>query len=380
MSLSFWEKKSFINYDFIIIGSGILGLSTACEIRENNPGRSILVLEKGLIPAGASTKNAGFACFGSLTEILADFNKIGENDTIEIVSKRYQGIHLLRKRLGDEKIGLLNYGGYELLNKNQDGAIDMIGYVNNKLRNIFTSDAFELYNEKINEFGFNKELVRNIVYSPFESQIDTGMMMSSLAEYAASIGIRIINGCEVEMINEKENYVKVITNNFSGKEKIHFRAGAVIVCTNAFTPKLFPEIIIRPGRGQVLITKPVSGLRFKGVFHFDEGFYYFRNYENRIIFGGGRNMDFEKEETTEFDTNELIINDLKEKLNNIILPDQSYEIDFTWSGIMGFNELKKPEIKRFSDRITFAISCNGMGVALSSYIAREIEKSLNKEF
>ncbi len=379
MSLSFWEKKSFISYDFIIIGSGILGLSTACEIKENNPGRNILVLEKGLIPAGASTKNAGFACFGSLTEILADFNKIGEDDTIELVRKRFKGIDLLRKRLGDEKIGLLNYGGYELLNKDQYGALDKIGYVNKKLGNIFTDDAFVIKNEKISEFGFNKDIVSDIVYSPFESQIDTGMMMSSLIDYAASIGIKIINGCEVEMINEKENYVKVFTNNFSGKDKLNFRAGSVIVCTNAFTPKLFPELVIRPGRGQVLITKPVNGLKFKGIFHFDEGFYYFRNYENRIIFGGGRNMDFEKEETTEFDTNELIINDLIDKLKSIILPDQDYEIDYTWSGIMGFNDLKKPEIKRLSDRITYAISCNGMGVALSSYIAREIIKNLNKE-
>ena len=53
------------------------------------------------------------------------------------------------------------------------------------------------------------------------------------------------------------------------------------------------------------------------------------------------------------------------------------EIDFTWSGIMGFNELKKPEIKKISDRITFAMSCNGMGIALSSFIAKEIVNEIN---
>ena len=38
---------------------------------------------------------------------------------------------------------------------------------------------------------------------------------------------------------------------------------------------------------------------------------------------------------------------------------------------MGFNDSKKPEIKKISDRIVAAISCNGMGIALSSFIAKK---------
>ncbi|MEO8210202.1 MAG: FAD-dependent oxidoreductase [bacterium] len=375
--LSFWEKNSLLNYDFIIIGSGILGLSTACEIKEKNSSRSVLVLEKGILPSGASTKNAGFACFGSLTEILSDFDRIGEDETVSLVEKRYEGINLLRKRLGDDKIGFLNYGGYELIDKKHLPAIDKIGFVNNKLRNIFNSDTFVAKDEKIKEFGFNESVVQSVVYISFESQIDTGKMMSSLIEYAASIGVRIITGSEVGTLSEKENYVKVITKNATGKEKINFNAKSVIICTNAFTNKLFPEMNVSPGRGQVLITNPIDGLKIKGVFHFDEGFYYFRNFENRIIFGGGRNLDFQEENTTEFELNEKILNNLKDKLNNIILPNQKYEIDFCWAGIMGFNELKKPEIKKISDRIIFALSCNGMGIALSSFISKQIVKNFN---
>ena len=375
--LSFWENNSFINYDFIIIGSGILGLSVACEIKEINPSRSVLVLEKGVLPSGASTKNAGFACFGSLTEILSDFERIGEAETIQLVENRYKGINLLRNRLGDDKTGWLNYGGYELLDEKHFHSLDKIGFVNDKLRNIFGKDTFEIKNEKIKEFGFNETKVKSLIYSSFESQIDTGKMMSSLLDYASSLGVRIINGSDVEMVNEKENYVKVILKNYPGQENIYFNAKSVIVCTNAFTKKLFPEFNIKPGRGQVLVTKPINDLKFKGVFHFDEGFYYFRNYEDRVIFGGGRNLDFENEETAEFELNEKILNDLKEKLNDIILPGQKYEVDYCWSGIMGFNELKKPEIKNVSDRIIFALSCNGMGIALSSYISKKLVKKIN---
>ena len=205
MSLSFWEYNSFTNYDFIIVGSGILGLSTACELKEKYPDRSVLVLEKGIFPSGASTKNAGFACFGSLTEILSDFKRMKEPETIDLVRKRFEGINLLRMRLGDEKIGLINYGGYELMNEDHIQAIEQIGPVNKKLNDIFKGNAFELKNDRIKEFGFEESVVKALVYSPFESQIDTGMMMSSLADYSSSLGIRIINGCDVEMINEKED-------------------------------------------------------------------------------------------------------------------------------------------------------------------------------
>ena len=85
-------------------------------------------------------------------------------------------------------------------------------------------------------------------------------------------------------------------------------------------------------------------------------------------------MDFETEETAEFESNEIILNDLKDKLDNIILPSQKYEIDYSWSGIMGFNDSKRPEIVSISDRIVSAVSCNGMGIALSSYIAKKVLK------
>jgi len=374
--LSFWEQQSFVNFDFIIIGSGILGLSTACEIKEKNPSRTVLILEKGVFPTGASTKNAGFACFGSLTEILSDMKRIGEDETISLVKKRYNGINLLRKRLGDEKIGFCNFGGYELIDEKHLHTLDKIDFVNDKLKHIFNDSTFEIKNEKIKEFGFNNSVVQALVYSKFESQIDTGKMMSSLIDYAASLGIKIINGCNAESIREKENFVTITASAPFNKEKIHFNCKTAIICTNAFTKELLPDFKISPGRGQVIVTKPLKNLKFKGVFHFDEGYYYFRNFENRIIFGGGRNLDFEKENTTEFESNEKILNDLKEKLDKIILPDQDYEIDSAWTGIMGFNDLKKPEIKKITDRIIFALSCNGMGIALSPHIAKEIAASI----
>lgn len=372
--LSFWEKNSFLNFEHIVIGSGILGLSVACALKEKNPGTTVLVLEKGIFPSGASTKNAGFACFGSLTEILSDFERTGIDETVSLVEKRWKGINLLRNRLGDDKTGLLNYGGYELIDEQKLYVTDKINFVNEKLHGIFNADVFKMKNEMIAEFGFNSAVVKALVYNEFESQIDTGKMMNSLTDRAASLGIRIINGCNVKRISEKENYVRVIASDSFSDQEIFFSGKKVYVCSNAFTKQLLPELNIKPGRGQVLVTKPVKNLKFKGVFHYDEGFYYFRNFGDRVIFGGGRNLDFEKEESSEFELNEKIQNKLKELLDNVILFGQEYSVDYSWTGIMGFTENKLPLIENISDRISAIISCNGMGIALSSYIAEEAVK------
>src|SRR5687768_119082 len=97
--LSFWEKESFLEYDVIVIGSGIVGLSAAISLKEKSPGISILILERGLFPTGASTRNAGFACFGSFTEILSDLNQCGPEKTLAVIEKRISGLTKLRERL-----------------------------------------------------------------------------------------------------------------------------------------------------------------------------------------------------------------------------------------------------------------------------------------
>jgi glycine/D-amino acid oxidase-like deaminating enzyme len=181
--LSFWEKNFFTNLDYVVIGSGILGLSAACSIKEKNPKAGILVVERGIIPSGASTKNVGFFTFGSLTEILADIVRLGEEPAVGLVRKRIDGINILKSRLGEDNIGYLNYGGYELINDKYLAALDKVDYVNNLLNNIFRDDVYVVRNELIAEFGFDKDFVKALIYSPYESQIDTGKMMNALLKY-----------------------------------------------------------------------------------------------------------------------------------------------------------------------------------------------------
>ncbi|MFT5617469.1 MAG: glycine/D-amino acid oxidase-like deaminating enzyme [Arenicella sp.] len=366
--LSFWEQNSFLEYDFIVVGGGIVGLSTAIEIKEQNPTATIAILEKGFFPSGASTKNAGFACFGSLTELLSDLETLSETEVANLVELRWLGLEKLRSRLGDNNIGYLPNGGYELLNTSQTKYLEKMESVNQLIKPLFKSDVFSIQNQKIAEFGFNPDFVESLVLNQFEAQIDTGLMMKSLIAYTSKLGISIYNSAAVLEIEDDGNRVTV--NVSQEGEILHFRAGKVAICTNAFTKKLLPNLDLKPGRGQVLITKPIEKLPFKGVFHYDEGFYYFRNYGKRVIFGGGRNLDFEGEQTTEFQTTELIQTDLDKKLSEVILPNQAYEIEHRWAGIMGFGENKKPILESVSENVFLGVRLGGMGVAIGSQVGK----------
>jgi gamma-glutamylputrescine oxidase len=373
--LSYWEKQSFLKYDYLIIGGGIVGLSAAASLAEKEPIARIAVLERGLFPSGASTKNAGFACFGSLTELLADLRHLSEAETLSIVQNRWEGLTELRKRLGDKAIDLKNYGGYELIFEKDAPALDELSRVNRLLKPIFKQNVFELKNENIERFGFGKKGLKALVFNAFEGQIDTGMMMSSLINYVQKLGITIFTACEVSSFDDNGEKVEVQVKNTSS-EAIVFSADKVGICTNAFTNSLLPHLPIRSGRGQVIATAPIEKLPFVGTFHFDEGYYYFRNHGKRVIFGGGRNLDFEGETTTEFAYTDLIMKDLEKKLKEIILPDLAFEITDRWAGIMAFGDSKKPILERHSENVVLGVRMGGMGVAIGSQVGRKMAEMM----
>lgn len=104
----------------------------------------------------------------------------------------------------------------------------------------------------------------------------------------------------------------------------------------------------------------------------DEGFYYFRNVGNRILFGGARNLDLEGETTTRFSTTELIQNQLEKYLREIILPNQNFEIEHRWSGIMGMGSKRNPIVQQLSENVYCGVRLTGTGIAIGSLVGEEL--------
>ncbi|NLR81727.1 NAD(P)/FAD-dependent oxidoreductase [Chitinophaga eiseniae] len=367
--LSYWEKQSLLQYDYIIVGSGIVGLSTAISLKERAPQSRIMVLEREVLPTGASTKNAGFACLGSLTEILADLQTMPVEAVLNLVNLRYAGLRLLRQRLGDKAINYQENGSFELIGPRQEWALEQLNEVNHMLGSLFNNQrAFERANDQLGPFGFERKYVKALVRNNFEGELHTGKMMRALIDTAIAAGIEIKTGCTVTHIDDFHAGVNVVVPHHTLKEDIIFSARKVLVCTNAFTKKLLPEEEITPGRGQVLITEPVKDLPFKGIFHFEEGYYYFRELDGRVLLGGGRQLDFAGETSTDFHFNDRIQHELEVLLRTTILPGREVAIADRWTGIMAFGSTRQPIVKAHTKNVIIGVRMGGMGVAIGSII------------
>lgn len=366
MDLSYWELKNwFTDVDYTIVGSGIVGLHAALRLRERFPESKILVVEKGMLPQGASTKNAGFACFGSLSEIIDDLKSHSEEEVIQLVQKRWKGLQLLRKRLGVDTIDYKPYGGYELFLKDDESCfnecVSKLPFINEILRPLFKADVFA---KEIDRFGFSG-IQEYLIFNPFEAQIDTGNMMQALLKEAVSKNILILNQQTVTSYFDNGNGVEVALGDFS------FRTKKILFATNGFANAL-TNGAVKPARAQVLITEPIKNLDIKGTFHLDRGYYYFRNIGDRILFGGGRNLDFVTENTTEFGQTEIVQNKLEQLLKEVVLPQQDFQIAHRWSGIMGIGNSKNPIVSQLSDNVYCGVRLGGMGVAIGSLIGTEL--------
>ena len=368
MNLSYWEHKTWISdIDFTIVGSGIFGLNCALELRKRHPKANILVLEKGVLPQGASTKNAGFACFGSISEILSDLKTHSEEALVSLVSDRWKGIQSLREILGDEAIGYQQHGGHELFLKQDaeiyESCVKNMGSVNKLLAPIFKKAVFETSE---NRFGFDG-IEQQYISHTLEGQIDTGKMMLSLVRLVQKSNIQILNSITVEEFAENNQGVAVKTNLFE------FNTKKILFATNGFANTLLAEKVL-PARAQVIITEPIKNLPIKGTFHLQEGYYYFRNIDDRILLGGGRNLDFEAEETTQFGTTPVVLHKLEELLQTVILPHTPFEIAYSWSGIMGVGSQKKPIVKQISNHTACGIRLGGMGIAIGATAGQQLAR------
>ena len=366
--LSVWEKESFYApADIVIAGSGLVGLWSAYYLKKHAPSLSITIIERGLIPTGASTRNAGFACFGSLSELVSDAEQMGMDQLLELVDMRYRGLKKIRKVFSAEDINYENFGGYELM---ADGDLDQLRSSIDEFNRILKKvtgyqKTFRLQNENIAQFGFSN--VQYLVENRSEGQLHSGKLCQALLRLVQSMGVTVLNNIEITSFEKVSGHLLLHTQH-----PFPLVAQQLLVATNAFAQQLLPQLDITPARGQVLVTSPVDGLPFKGTFHFDKGFYYFRNLGDRVLLGGARNMAIEEETTTEMEISDRIQHELERFLQETILPDRFYTIEHRWSGIMGMGSEKMPIIKAVNDHIFCAVRMSGMGVALAPIVGEKI--------
>jgi len=376
LQISIWEKETFYApQDVIILGSGFVGLWSAVFLKKRNPKLKISIIDRGIIPTGASTRNAGFACFGSLSELVYDAKMMGTEKMLELVEMRFKGLKRIQKYFSEDIIDFDLCGGYELYDDvtlSSEQLQENIEYLNSLLKPIVDSKkTFRLADEKIALFGFGN--TKHLIKNNLEGYLHSGKLIQALLQKVQSMGVQVFTSVEVKGFERTEKRIEIQTD-----KPLTFSTSQLLLCTNAFAKELLPEIDVVPARGQVLVTSPIENLSWNGTFHSDEGYYYFRNLGNRVLLGGARNKAFDEERTTDLSTSENIQQHLENYLNDVVLPHfkGQYTIEHRWAGIMGMGSEKMPIVKQVEPNVFCAIRMSGMGVALAPIVGEQVARMM----
>lgn len=367
--MSYWEKKSFWeNINFGIIGSGIVGLFAALRLKELFPDSRVAIFERGILPSGASTKNAGFSCIGSLSELLDDMESLSEREMLQLIKNRTEGLQKLRSTLSDSKMGYSNTGNFELFRKEDiacyEKCIAALPGFNELLQPVtLREETFTIMQpEDLKVFPGAFFGIKN----HFEGILDTGKMMFELIQMSRERGIEIYNGVKVESFEEDSDKVILRLENQN-----EISVENLLFCTNAFTKNVEVVSDIMPFRNQVFIYNIKNHKIPEGGYHLDKGYVYFRAVDkDHILIGGGRNIDPKTENTKDFGQTEKIENYLKGLLGNL-LNIKLNSPEMKWSGILASGAVKIPIVKLLSPRIGVAVRLGGMGVAIGSLVGTQ---------
>ncbi|MBL7812816.1 MAG: FAD-binding oxidoreductase, partial [Bacteroidetes bacterium] len=227
-NLSFWEHQWLKNADIVVVGSGIVGLQCARQLKLQWPRREVWVIDRAPVSLGASTRNAGFACFGSMGEILDDINRTDESAALALYEKRYKGLQLLLQDYGNTAVGYEKTGGYEIFRPGDEAELEQIAnnldHINAGLKSVSGENSFMV--KSTAKLGMR--VLEKGIYTPLEGALQSHLLYKRITDATISAGVRIFGGLTALPPQPMDNGRWRV----SSEEGYVFDAQTLVVCTN----------------------------------------------------------------------------------------------------------------------------------------------------
>lgn len=382
-SFGYWTASSvFAAYDVVIVGGGFTGLCAGITLLKHAPKLRVAILESEMLGTKASSRNAGFVCFGSPSEIQRDIETHGIEQVLALLRLKLKGVKVLTQFLKTRKASYHRAPAYELLMSDfpeaREKALDSLEPLNKVFHTaIGVSDYFKQNPALTKQYGLPG--LGDVISMKYEAQVNPADVVAALTLLFKNLGGVFLNGCTV--LQYERNQSKIVVQTTFGELK----ADHLVIASNAFAPTLQPKSSIQPNRAQVLVTSPLAKMPFKGNYHINFGYLYFRNMEgNRLLLGGARNVDPVTEQTAELGINNEIQTWLIDFIQSKLLPGLTHTVEAQWSGIMGFGSELLPTHEEVEEDVFMAAGMNGMGTALGPALgyetAMKILKKRNTQF
>lgn len=369
MSVSIWQDKSKRmnvldqEFDIVIIGGGVAGLSSAYWILKENQNLKVALVEKGEIGDGATGRNAGFITCGSVEHFNRLVTKHGMDEAKEIWKFSEENLNLLKSHIiegHESELDFENLGSFSLASTQSE------------------MDELKKSSSIMSDLGINVETLSES--SIVERLSAKGFVGGIKYTDDASIHPLKLLGRIKDIILKDENFSlyensEVFSIDQDGESKRvktksgEFTSSIVIMATNGYSPLLhdFFKDKIYPTRGQILSTSSVE--RFmEGPCYANFVLDYFRQLPSgELVIGGFRQLQKDAEIGYSDETSDVIQNALEHFIGEHLPKLDKVKITHRWSGIMGFSVDGQPMVGAIpTDQQLYFIggfTAHGLGLA-----------------
>jgi glycine/D-amino acid oxidase-like deaminating enzyme len=330
--------------DVVVVGGGIAGLSVAYALARE--GARPVVLERDGIAEAASGRNAGFILTGVVENFVAACRRYGP-----VVSQRVWRVTVTNRVL----LGaIVRRHGIEC-DLAWNGSVQLAG----------DEDEWAEIRDSARELvahGVRVSLdpaTRSAVYEE-DGEMHPVRFVRGLADAAEMLGARIHEGTTVTEVSADRTVTTAGT----------VRAGAVVVCTNAYSSHLLPDVRVTPVRGQMLATAPlilpggpVAARVFPRPVYAHRGYRYWRQTrDGRVLVGGWRDTAMDVEVGEEARPTDAI----QRRLDSFLAEHRiNAPVTHRWAGIMGFSHDHLPYVGRRADGVYVHAGFTGHGNAFA---------------
>ncbi len=349
-------------FDFAVVGAGICGSTAALYLAKKNPKASILVLEERSFGNAASTKNAGFACFGSAGELLDDVSALGWDATEKMLQMRIRGLELLHATVPKNAMDYQDCGGWEVFSKQESEdftrVADQLETINQRFETLLPAPY------RIQQSHAGLKSIAHAIFQAGEGALNPQRMMHCIQSQWPADRVHLVRPCKLVETQFANGVHHLQTSQGD------FKAQQLVVTTNQnILPNTLKNKSTQPARAQVLVSQPLKGPLPKGVFHAERGYAYFRFVDQRLLLGGFRNLFEAAEYTTEQSNTPELLNQLMHYGAGLL--GEPITLDHAWAGTMSVGKDRFPYIGVEND-IVYGIKMGGMGVAVGSYVGKTI--------
>lgn len=374
MEWSFWEQDLFQKeYEYIIVGGGFSGLATAYFLALEKPQSSIAVIEKEMFHRQASTRNAGMACISSLSELLNDVDAEGWDSILELVEQRWKGLELMRELFPAQSIHYREVPAGELFFTGQKypsaDYMSRMQEANAYLAPIVGKEYFRL-----GPSFLPGPSTTQFISHKREGQLHPARLCLAWIKRCRAKGIDILEGLECLSRESTKDGFKIRTQGPT------FSTRNLLWATNGAISKVYPDLDVKPVQNHVWVFSNDAPVQWEGNIHAESGFVYARNIDKKLLIGGGRHQQNHQGE------------DLNDRGNDIY----EYLVDFArrylwkaggpkkltpeahWTGFLGVGSEKQPLMKEINTGEFILARLSGMGVALSTYLGRQMAKRISR--